>query len=132
MPDPRQPDVVTVAVSRVDGGLTVMRVVTTEYVPDGEGGRVANWTIDPTPDYIDSIIAKHNWQGPQAPTSWRLVDNDFLNDETDDTFRDAWKDDGGDKPGHDMAKAREIHKEKLRDLRAPLLEELDVEYQKAD
>ena len=33
--------------------------------------------------------------------------------------------------GVDMAKAREIHKEKIRLARKPLLEALDVEFQKA-
>ena len=31
----------------------------------------------------------------------------------------------------DMAKAREIHKNKIRDARKPLLESLDIEFQKA-
>ena len=33
--------------------------------------------------------------------------------------------------GIDMAKAREIHKEKIRVARKPLLEGLDIEFQKA-
>ena len=33
--------------------------------------------------------------------------------------------------GIDMAKAREIHKNKIREARTPLLEALDVEFQKA-
>lgn len=33
--------------------------------------------------------------------------------------------------GIDMAKAREIHKTKIRNARKPLLEALDVEFQKA-
>ena len=33
--------------------------------------------------------------------------------------------------GVDMAKAREIHKTKIRDARAPKLAELDLEFQKA-
>ena len=33
--------------------------------------------------------------------------------------------------GVDMAKAREIHKDKIRLARAPILAELDVEFQKA-
>ena len=33
--------------------------------------------------------------------------------------------------GIDMAKAREIHKEKIREARLPKLQELDVEFQKA-
>lgn len=48
----------------------------------------------------------------------------------DRTFRNAWHDNNGIKV--DMPKAREIHKEKLRALRAPKLAALDVEYQRAD
>jgi hypothetical protein len=48
----------------------------------------------------------------------------------DRTFRDAWAIDGG-KLGHDMVKARELHKNALRELRAPLLRALDVDYMKA-
>ena len=33
--------------------------------------------------------------------------------------------------GVDMAKAREIHKNKIREARAPKLAELDIEFQKA-
>ena len=33
--------------------------------------------------------------------------------------------------GNDMAKAREIHKNKIRVARKPLLEALDIEFQKA-
>ena len=33
--------------------------------------------------------------------------------------------------GVDMAKAREIHKEKIREARTPKLAELDIEFQKA-
>ena len=43
-------------------------------------------------------------------------------------FRDAWEDNGDIKVN--MPKARELHKERLRALRAPKLTALDVEYQK--
>lgn len=46
----------------------------------------------------------------------------------DRTFRNAWKPD----LTVDLDKAREIHKDKLRRLRAPLLAQLDVEFQRAD
>lgn len=132
--DARQPDVITVAVTRVDGGLTIMRVVTTEYAPGPDGTRVVNWTIDPTPEYIDKIIAKHAWVGtPHEAVSWRIVPNDFLDEATDKTFRNAWKDTPGRvKPDVDMPKAREIHRDNLREKRAPLLEALDTDYLLAD
>jgi hypothetical protein len=141
--DVRTPDVITVAVSRVDGGLTIMRVITTEYRPTtaeekeaGLGFRVVDKTYDPTPAHIESLIAQfvrdEAWTGGQLPVSWRIVPNDIVDETTDRTFRNAWKDDGSNRPGHDMAKARNIHRENLRRLRAPLLESLDHDYMRAD
>ena len=124
----RTPDVITVAVTRVDGGLTILRVITTEYAPDGQGGRVANWTIDPTPEYVEKIIAKHNWQGPFASVSWRIVPNNIVDESTDWYFRGAWKDDGSNKPGVDMAKAQAIHRNHIRGERDKALEALDTSY----
>lgn len=48
-------------------------------------------------------------------------------------FRDAWKVNAtASGVDHDMAKARNIHKAKLRIARAPALSNLDVAYSKAD
>ena len=49
---------------------------------------------------------------------------------TDRTFRNAWKA-GVGAVEHDMAKCREIHKDRLRVLRAPKLAAADVEFMKA-
>ena len=49
---------------------------------------------------------------------------------TDRTFRDAWSF-NGDAVEVDMTKAREIHKENLREERKIRFEELDVSYMKA-
>ena len=54
-----------------------------------------------------------------------------INIPTDRTFRNAWKLNGST-IDHDMSKAREIKRDQLRSLRTPLLETLDVDYQKAD
>jgi len=134
----RKPDVVTVLISRADGGTTVLRVITAEYRPAmpeeiaaGSGPRVANWTVEPTSAYIDAVIAKHDWPPPLQAVSWEIVPNDIVAEGTDRTFRNAWKANGG-RIEVDMPKAREIHRDRLRRLRAPLLEELDVEYMRAD
>lgn len=124
----RAPDVVTVAVTRVDGGVTVMRVVTTEYQADD----TPRWTVDPTPAYIDGLIVKHNWQGPQAPVSWRLVPNDYVDETTDSGFRDAWRDGGTARPEVRMDRARDIHRDRLRAMRAERFAVLDAEYLQAD
>jgi hypothetical protein len=123
-----KPEVITVAVSRADGGVSVMRVVT--YEPS------TGLRYDPTPAYVDSLIAKlvasGSWVGPYAPTGWRFVANDYVDEGTDRTFRGAWKDAGRGKPDVDMPKAREIHRNSLRDMRAPILEKLDTDYLRAD
>jgi hypothetical protein len=133
------PDVVTVAVSRVDGGVTVVRVIVNEYVPDPKDPtqRVRHRHYEPTEKYVDSLIAKYvsdgHWVGPLAPTSWRFVANDYVDETTDRYFRNAWKDaPGRTKPDVDMPKAREIHRTRLRRMRTPLLEALDVEYARAE
>jgi hypothetical protein len=48
----------------------------------------------------------------------------------DRTFRSAWQVDGFS-VAVEMTKAREIHKEHLREMRAPLLAESDVEFVRA-
>lgn len=141
----RQPDVMTVAVSRVDGGVTILRVVVREYIPDPTDAtkRMVWREYDPTPPYIDSLIAKYvnvgapdserQWKGGQLPVSWRIVPNDYLDEQSDKTFRNAWKDTPGHgKPDVDMPKARELHRETLRRLRANVLDALDADYMKAD
>lgn len=131
------PDVVTVAITRVDGGVTVMRVITAEYQHDGDDKttRVRTMHREPTPEYIDSLIAKRGdaWNdgnGKKA-LAWRIVPNDYP--DADRTYRNAWKDaPGRNKPDHDMVKARNIHREHLRNARQPELDSLDVDYQRAD
>jgi hypothetical protein len=126
----RKPDVITVLVNRVDGGVTVLRVITAEYGPDGNGNRVQHWSVEPTPEYIDSIIAKHNWPPPLQAVSWEIVPNE-VNEGVDRSFRNAWKADGK-RIGFDMAKARDIHREKVRRERQKELDALDIEYLAAD
>lgn len=123
------PDVQTVAVSRVDGGLTIVRIVETEYHVDGSIHKQYNIT----PEYIDAIIAKYNWQGGEAAVSWELVPNDYLTDDTDVTYRNAWvHKKGSKKPDHDMSKAREIQRVYLRKARMAEFCRLDNDYRIAD
>ena len=139
MDDPRKPDVVTVVVQQAGGGLTLMRVVVNQYAPDSTSpdGRVIISHVEPTNERIDALIAKYvndgHWNGDKAPVGWRFVPNDFVDESTDREYRNAWKDNPAkNKPDHDMVKAREIHKDKLRKQRQPILDALDLEYTKAD
>lgn len=125
------PDVVTVAVSRADGGITILRVIQREYDVEGKVRK----QYDVTPGYVESIIAQYvndrHWVGPVAPVRWEFVPNDYVDLNTDRTFRNAWKH-GPGQPDVDMPKAREIQRNRLRRMRAPLLEQLDTEYMRAD
>ncbi len=49
-----------------------------------------------------------------------------------DDYRVSWKVDQNFKVYHDMAIARDVHKDRIRKLRQPKLEALDLKYQRAD
>lgn len=50
----------------------------------------------------------------------------------DTMFKEAWVFDSAGAVVHDMSKARDIHRSRLRTDRAPLLEALDLAYMRAD
>lgn len=75
---------------------------------------------------LDLILAKDI---PAGATNVQIVDSSVI--PSDRTFRNAWKAQGA-KVEVDMVKAREIKRDSLRILRAPLLAALDIEYQRAD
>ena len=91
-------------------------------------GTVAVMTFPgmPTPSDIAAELAK---MPGQQFVSHRLLDAAELPSTRE--YRDAWTDSGSGPLSHDMPRAREIHKARLRAERAPLLAALDVEYQRA-
>ena len=96
--------------SRPDGGITVVHPV-----------RNSNEAA-----VSDAEIEQRSWD--KLPLD--AINPHFVNDDQipkDRTFRNAWKHD----LSVDMPKAVEIHKTKLRDLRAPKLVMLDVEFMRA-
>lgn len=61
---------------------------------------------------------------------WRIADKDLL--PSDRTFRNAWTDSNPtDTVDIDMGRARDIHRQRLRRERQPLLAALDVEFTRA-
>ena len=92
--------------TRPDGGVSVV-------IPTGE---------IPFEDVLKKDV-------PPNATNVSIVDASKI--PSDRYFRNAWVCPNG-KIEHDMTKCREIHKDRLRALRAPKLEDLDVEYQRAD
>lgn len=61
---------------------------------------------------------------------WKLIGESEI--PADRTYRDAWAHDGSGKIFHDMPRARELHRAKLRRARVTLLESLDIEAIRAD
>ena len=98
--------------TRPDGGLSVVTPVinTRENITE------------------DAALERAVKKLPSDAVNVRVVDASEI--PTDRSFRNAWEDSG--KIDVNMPKAREIHKERLRQIRAPLLAKLDVEYQRAD
>jgi hypothetical protein len=97
-----------VSIKRSDGGVSIMNVL--------EGTSVEQEITKWTPEQQALVV------------SWRELSDDEL--PADRYFRSAWKDVG--KIEVDMPKARDIHRDRLREMRAPKLAALDIEYQRAD
>lgn len=72
---------------------------------------------------IDQVLAK---DVPDGVTGLIVEAADIPSDRS---FRNAWKRNGR-KVEHDMTKAREIHRDRIREARAPKLAELDVAMQR--
>ena len=135
MTDLIKPDVVTVAVTRADGGLTILKIIEAEYIqdPEDKSRRLLNKRYDVTSEYIKEIISKYGWRGDLAPVSWRIVPDDFVDETVDRTFRNAWKDvPGRKKPDHDMKKAKEVQRIYLRRARLAEFCRLDNELRLAE
>jgi hypothetical protein len=107
-----------ILIKREDGGVSIMHMPLPPLIEGDESTRLS-------PEQIDAMIAGEvaKWATSNAGyVSHQVIDPADI--PRDRTFRDAW--------GHDlkvdMPKAREIHKQHLRELRAPLLAAADIEY----
>lgn len=80
------------------------------------------------PDAIQAEIDRSAY--PSPPVSWRrITDAEYRAMGQHRDFRAAWKDDGG--LTVDMAKARDVTRNRLRKERGPMLDELDVDFLRA-
>lgn len=97
--------------------MTDQRIIYT--TPDG--GVVV---VIPTGELpIDQVLAK------DLPPGVTGLIVDAIDIPADRSFRNAWKQNGR-LVEHDMTKAREIHRNRIREARAPRLAELDVAMQR--
>lgn len=128
------PETVTVVITRADGGMTVKKIIRTEFNEPQEGDEFPFPSLhrDITPEFIEAELAKrpHMFANHQG---WEIVPDDYVDDTTDRTFRNAWvHTKGKGKPDHDMSKAREIHRVYLRKARLAEFCRLDNDYRIAD
>lgn len=86
-----------------------------------------SWVRKATSEVIEAEIGRTTGLSPNA--GWRIVGKDEL--PKDRSLRDAWTDDGSVLLV-DMPRARDIVRTRLRAARKPMLEALDVDYQRAD
>lgn len=109
------------ALALADGSLAIMAFVTKGFNPDNS----VQFEREPTDENLRAEFKK----ALLDVVSYRRIDDADLPPTR--AYRNAWAD-LGDRIGHDMPKARELHRAKLRAARATRLAELDVAYQRAD
>lgn len=94
-----------------------------------------SWHRPATSENIDAELAKtfpgFNTFGIKRakPVSWRIINPVEL--PGDRTYRNSWEDKAG-VIVHNLEKARNIHRDRIREARASKLVALDLEYQRAD
>lgn len=91
---------------------------------DDDGMLIIICPADKTNLTLDEIKARNC---PTDKTIYTVQPSDCP---TDRSFRDAWSYDGTNF-GVNITKAKEIHRDNIRNARTPKLAELDVEFQKA-
>jgi hypothetical protein len=119
-----------IIVAMKDGSTSVLYFLTQgrgNALPDGavwvnEGA--GQWARPPR----ESMIAEEVKRSCPEYLAWHRVNPEDI--PTDRTYRDAWHHDG-ETIAHDMAKAREIHRNKLRHERANVLVDLDGKWHRA-
>lgn len=116
-----RPEQTKLALTMADGSLAIMHFVTRGFNPDGS----VQFEAKVSDQSVRAECAKCGFDLAR----WRVISDEEL--PSDREYRNAWVDRGG-RIDHDMTKARELCRQKLRAARAPKLAALDVEYQRAD
>ena len=98
-------------------------------VYQGENGRAV--VVIPAPQYSGTMEDLLERVVPEnCKDSADIVEVDTV--ESDRTFRNAWVTEKGKSTEVDLAKAKDIAKDKVRQARTPKFQELDIAYQRAD
>ena len=108
-------DQILIKIVQADYSIAIMAIVLNDHV---------SIKRDFSPELVEEQIARTDL----TCQKWEVITK---NDLPARVYRNAWCDAGLGKIGHDMAKARELHRDILRTARAPRLLALDVEMSKA-
>lgn len=125
------PEGVLVAVTRTDGGVSMMRVLMIargSIIPFGASWvdqKAGAWARDPSAAVIEHEVRKQF--GAEA-MAWRIVDDADVPGERD--LRDAVRD-AGNRLVHDIGRARGIVRDRIREKRAREMVRLDALYTRA-
>jgi hypothetical protein len=101
--------------TRPDGGLSIIHPIRNTYPK-----------LEALTD--EEVLERAKKDIPKGAINVQIIDESEI--PKDRYFRNAWKA-GQGTIEHDMLKCRELHREKMRLARKPLLETLDVEFMKA-
>lgn len=104
-----------ILIKRADGGVSIM------HMPLPDGSALED-------DALQALITAE--VGKWATTNAGYVSHEVIDAAAipqDRTFRNAW----GHDLAVDMAKAREIHRDNLRELRKPLMAAADIDFTRA-
>ena len=118
-----------VVLTHNDGTIGIMQLMREPLLPENSslfGYDHTSGSRDMSDEVIQFDIDRSAFDKPVV--SWRRIH--FQDLPTDGAFRAAWRD-SGQHIYHDMPTCRQIHIERIRKARAPKLQALDVEYQRA-
>jgi hypothetical protein len=122
---------ISIALSRKDGGVSIMAFLTVgrgSVLPFGAQWLEDGWWVRPPTDANISNEIRAIPEGPDI-VSWVVITPDQI-PSGDRTYRDAWTL-NGKMIEHDMVKAREVHRGRVRKARAAALKTLDGEWMRA-
>jgi hypothetical protein len=120
-----------VSITFDDGSVGIMHFILDPNLEAGaqcEGYCPVKRQREATDAAIQAEVDKSTF-APRVAVSWRRIEEQDI--PASRVFRNAWRDRDG-RIEHCMSTCRKLHKDMMREHRAPLLSALDIEYQRAD
>lgn len=118
------PEVVHIAISFDDGTVGIMLFVCRTFTASGAVASMRPLTRE----NVEAEIARSSFGSDKRVTGWRFTDPTEI--PRDRTYRAAWVDDGK-AIVHDLPRAKDVHRKRIRRLRGGALAELDGQWMRA-